>query len=101
MKVIRSSKYDEWFAQMRDPRAAARIRMRVRRLAGGNPGDAKGVGEGVSEMRIDYGPGYRVYFMRHGNDIVVLLVGGDKSTQRRDIELAKRIADEFRKGHGE
>ncbi len=66
--------------------------MRVRRLSLGNPGDAQPVGEGVSEMRIDYGPGYRVYFKPHGSTVVVLLVGGDKRTQRRDVEKAKALA---------
>ena len=100
MKVIRSSKYDEWIAQLRDPRAVSRIRMRVRRLADGNPGDAKSVGEGAMEMRIHYGPGYRVYFTRRGSELVILLVGGDKSTQSHDIELAKEIANKFKKGSG-
>lgn len=99
MRIVKTGKYDEWFAQLRDARAASRIRMRVSRLAGGNPGDAKSVGEGVMEMRIDYGPGYRVYFTRRGSELVVLLVGGDKSTQRHDIELAKEIAKEIEKGN--
>lgn len=70
--------------------------MRIDRLAGGNPGDVRPVGEGVSEMRISYGPGYRVYFIRRGAVLVVLLCGGDKSTQARDIEAAKTIAAQWK-----
>jgi putative addiction module killer protein len=66
------------------------------RLAFGNAGDVKPVGRGISELRIDYGPGYRVYFLRRGNEIVILLCGGDKSTQARDIATAKRLAEEWR-----
>ena len=77
---------------MRDVRARARVLVRVERLAAGNPGDVRPVGEGVSELRIDYGPGYRVYFKRQGGRIVVLLAGGDKRTQGRDIETALRLA---------
>ena len=71
---------------------AARVLVRVERLAAGNAGDVEPVGEGVSEMRIDYGPGYRVYFKRQGHTVVVLLAGGDKRTQKGDIELAVRLA---------
>ena len=77
---------------MRDVRARARVLVRVERLVAGNPGDARPVGEGVSELRIDYGPGYRVYFKKRGRTIVVLLAGGDKRTQSRDIETALRLA---------
>ena len=77
---------------MRDVRARARILVRVERLAAGNPGDVRPVGEGVSELRIDYGPGYRVYFKRQGRTVVVLLAGGDKRTQNRDIGTALRLA---------
>ena len=73
-------------------RARARILVRVERLAAGNPGDVRPVGEGVSELRIDYGPGYRVYFKRQGRTVVVLLAGGDKRTQNRDIGTALRLA---------
>ena len=81
-----------WFAKLRDRQARARILVRVRRLSLGNVGDAKPVGEGVSEMRIDYGPGYRVYFTRQAETNIVLLAGGDKRSRRRDIELAKELA---------
>lgn len=77
---------------LHDIRARARILVRIERLAAGNPGDVKAVGEGVSELRIDYGPGYRVYYRRHGRQVVILLAGGDKSTQARDIKMALRLA---------
>lgn len=98
MKIVESSVYAQWIAGLRDQRARAHVRTRVRRLASGNPGDAKSVGDGVSEMRIHYGPGYRVYYKPFGDIVVVLLTGGAKSTQRRDIELAKAIAGEYEKG---
>ena len=81
---------------MRDPKAKARIQMRIRRLGLGNPGDVQPIGSGLSEMRIDYGPGYRVYYMKSGSVLVVLLCGGDKRTQQTDIDKAKRIAAEWR-----
>jgi len=81
-----------WLEGLRDIRARARILARVARLATGHAGDVKPVGEGVSEMRIDYGPGYRVYFIKRGHSLVILLAGGDKSSQRRDIGTALRFA---------
>ena len=84
-----------WRKNLRDSRARARIASRIDRLSAGNPGDAKPVGEGVSELRVDYGPGYRVYFVRRGNQIVILLCGGDKSSQDGDIARAKSLAREF------
>lgn len=80
----------------RDLQALARIDVRLRRLSLGNPGDVRPVGEGVSELRIDYGPGYRVYFVRHGTAIILLLCGGDKRSQDRDIARAKRMALELK-----
>jgi len=77
---------------LRDARAKAAVARRIARLRDGNPGDAKSIGEGVSEMRIDYGPGYRVYFTRRGAVVVLLLCGGDKSTQAKDIAKAKELA---------
>lgn len=94
-EIIKSSTFDRWLSELRDVRAAARIQVRLDRMAVGNPGDVKPVGEGVSEMRIDYGPGYRVYFMRRGALVIVLLCGGDKSTQARDIAQAKAIAAQW------
>src|SRR6266545_1111133 len=84
-----------WLRTLRDQRAKARIVARIRRASFGNVGDVRSVGAGVSEMRIDHGPGYRVYFVRRGDTLIVLLCGGDKSTQDRDIEKAKAIAREL------
>ena len=84
--------YAKWLDGLRDARARARVLVRVERLAARNPGDVRPVGEGVSELRIDYGPGYRVYFKEQGRTIVVLLAGGDKRSQSRDIETALRLA---------
>jgi len=92
VEIRQTDVYARWFEKLRDRRARARILARVRRLSLGNPGDVAPVGEGVSEMRIDFGPGYRIYFTRHGKTIVVLLAGGDKRTQKRDIEKAKELA---------
>jgi putative addiction module killer protein len=84
--------YHEWFESLKDKRAKARIDVRIRRVSLGNFGDVSPVGKGVSELRIDYGPGYRVYFIQHGNTLVILLCGGDKSTQAKDIQQAHRLA---------
>lgn len=78
--------------QPRDLQARARVQVRIERLAAGNSGDVKAVGEGVSELRIDYGPGYRVYFTKRGREVVILLAGGDKTTQSADIKNALRLA---------
>ncbi len=87
--------YVRWFERLRDRRAQARILERVRRLSFGNPGDCEPVGEGVSELRINYGPGYRVYFLQRGNVLIVLLAGGDKRSQHRDIDIALQLARSF------
>ena len=93
MLVIRKTEtYARWLDGLRDIHARARVQVRVERLAAGNPGDVRPVGEGVSEMRIDYGPGYRVYYTQHGREMIVLLVGGDKQTQATDIKTALRLA---------
>jgi putative addiction module killer protein len=94
-EVRQTEIFATWMAKLRDARARARIASRIDRLTHGNPGDSKSVGEGVSEMRIDYGPGYRVYFARRGTALLLLLCGGDKSTQERDITMAKRLAAEW------
>lgn len=97
--VYKSDAYDTWFRQLRDRQAKAKIEVRIRRLSLGNPGDVKPVGDGVSEMRIDHGPGYRVYFIQQGAVVVVLLCGGDKSSQSRDITTAKAIAAQWKDQH--
>ena len=88
--------FQKWEGRLKDRLAKAAIASRIFRLANGLSGDVKPVGDGVSELRIHYGPGYRVYFQQRGNALVVLLCGGDKSTQSRDIETAKRLAIEWR-----
>lgn len=93
--VTTTDEFASWLAALRDDRAKARIAARVQRLAFGNPGDAKSVGGGIVEMRIDYGPGYRVYYMERGKALIVILCGGDKATQKRDIERARAIAAEL------
>jgi putative addiction module killer protein len=90
--IRQTDEYARWFDRLKDRQARFRILARIRRLSLGNPGDVESVGEGVSEMRIDCGPGYRVYFKQTGATLVVLLAGGDKSTQTRDIEKAKELA---------
>ena len=92
LEVRRTEVYARWLDGLRDVRARARVLVRVERLAAGNPGDVRPVGEGVSEMRIDYGQGYPVYFKRQGRTVVVLLAGGDKRSQSDDIDTAQRLA---------
>lgn len=99
VKVVRSSTFDQWLRGLKDRQAAARVQVRIDRLADGNPGDVKPVGSGVSELRISYGPGYRVYYIKKGEILVVLLCGGDKASQSKDIDTAQRIATEWRKGN--
>jgi putative addiction module killer protein len=95
IEVRQTEIYSEWFSRLRDRAAKARIDIRVRRLSLGNPGDVKPVGSGISELRIDYGPGYRIYFTQRGPAIVILLAGGDKSTQEKDIRAAQELADKI------
>jgi len=95
IEVRQTDEYAEWFKGLLDRQARARINTRIRRLSLGNPGDVKPVGEGVSELRIDYGPGYRVYFVQRGEMLVILLAGGDKRTQNRDIRTALELAREL------
>lgn len=94
--MIKSETFDRWLRKVKDRRAAARVQVRVERLAAGNPGDVKPVGSGVSELRIDYGPGYRVYYLQEGDKLILLLGGGDKSSQDNDIKEAQRIAQEWK-----
>lgn len=91
-EIRQTHHFAKWFQRLRDHQARARILARIRRLQLGNPGDVAPVGEGVSELRIQFGTGYRVYFVQRGAALVVLLAGGDKSTQSRDIERAKELA---------
>ncbi|MCC7100721.1 MAG: type II toxin-antitoxin system RelE/ParE family toxin [Rubrivivax sp.] len=95
IEIRQTAEYTEWFADLRERQAKARIDIRVRRLSLGNPGDVRPVGDGVSELRIDFGPGYRAYFIQQGAVVIVLLAGGDKSTQDRDIRAAKKLAREL------
>jgi len=92
IEIRKTDVYVQWLDGLRDINARARVLARVERLAAGNPGDVKPVGEGVSEMRIDYGPGYRVYYKKHGREVVILLAGGDKRSQASDIKTALRLA---------
>ena len=92
IEIRQTETYAEWFASLRDQKARARIDVRIRRLSLGNPGDVKPIGSGVSELRIDYGPGYRVYFLQRGPMLIILLAGGDKGTQDRDIKKALELA---------
>jgi putative addiction module killer protein len=92
MEIRKTEKFAKWLDKLHDIHARARILVRIERLATGNPGDVKAVGEGVSELRIDYGPGYRVYYKKQGQKVVILLAGGDKRTQAKDIKTALRLA---------
>jgi putative addiction module killer protein len=91
----KTEEFDDWLSALKDYKAVAKIAARVERLALGNPGDVKPVGEGISEMRIPYGPGYRVYYAQAGKEVVLLLCGGDKATQDKDIKRAREIAAEL------
>lgn len=92
MEIRKTEFFAKWLDGLRDIRARARVMARVQRLAAGNAGDAAPVGEGVSELRIHYGPGYRVYYTQQGRELVILLAGGDKCSQSRDIKTALRLA---------
>lgn len=92
LQIRKTDVYAAWIDGLHDLKGRARILVRIERLAAGNPGDVKPVGEGVSELRIDFGPGYRVYFTKRGRELVILLAGGDKSTQATDIKTALRLA---------
>lgn len=92
IEIRKTDLFANWLDNLRDIQAKARVLVRVERLASGNVGDVKPVGEGVSEMRINYGPGYRVYFVQRGSELIILLAGGDKSSQPRDIKTAIRLA---------
>ncbi|WP_369943556.1 type II toxin-antitoxin system RelE/ParE family toxin [Xanthomonas medicagonis] len=95
IELKQTETFRKWRTRLKDERARTAIALRLTRLAYGHAGDTEPVGQGISELRIHYGPGYRVYFQRRGNTIIVLLCGGDKSTQAKDIKTAKRLADEW------
>jgi putative addiction module killer protein len=95
IEVRQTIEFARWLRRLRDANAAVRIVGRIRRMEQGNPGDAKSVGHGIIEMRIDYGPGYRVYYMKRGSVLVILLCGGDKRTQTKDIKRAQTLAGEW------
>ncbi|WP_445396587.1 type II toxin-antitoxin system RelE/ParE family toxin [Zobellella sp. An-6] len=99
MKVIESSKFRQWLKKLKDDTGRARVVSRINRLAAGLAGDVAPVGQGVSELRIHYGPGYRVYYYQQGEVLVLLLCGGDKGSQRRDIDTAHQLLKEWREQH--
>ncbi len=92
---LQTEEFSSWISDLRDYTAKARILVRIQRLANGNPGDVAPVGKGISELRINYGPGYRVYYVQRGEELVILLCGGDKSSQSKDISRAKEVVDEL------
>lgn len=93
IEIRQTRSFERWFARLRDQEARTRILARIRRLSLGNTGDARPVGHGLSELRLDYGPGYRLYFVTHRPNLVILLAGGDKRTQDSDIKRAIKLAD--------
>ena len=97
VEVRQTETFARWFIGLKDRNGRARIQARIDRLKIGNPGDVKPVGEGVSEMRIDYGPGYRIYYLQHGVELVILLAGGDKDSQDKDIATARELARALRR----
>lgn len=96
VEVLTTDDFDRWLRKLKDRQARLRILERIDRLTHGNPGDVKPVGRGVSELRLTYGPGYRIYYLHEGDRLILLLCGGDKSTQQADIERAHHLADEWR-----
>ncbi len=96
MLIQKSNLYFDWFKSLRDQQAKSRILSRLDRVEAGNLGECESIGEGVSEMKIHYGPGYRIYFIQRGTELIVLLGGGDKSTQAKDIKNAIKLAKDYR-----
>lgn len=92
IEIRKTETFAKWLDEIQDIRARARILVRIERLSAGNPGDVKPVGEGVSELRVDYGSGYRVYYKKQGQKVIILLAGGDKHSQTKDIKTALRLA---------
>ena len=95
IEILATEDFDKWVRMLKDRAGRLRILERIDRLANGNPGDVKPVGQGISELRLTYGPGYRVYYLQDGDILILLLVGGDKSTQQKDISKAHELADEW------
>lgn len=95
IEILTTEDFDKWLRKLKDRAGRLRILERIDRLAHGNPGDVKPVGQGISELRLTYGPGYRVYYLQDGDNLILLLVGGDKSTQHHDISRAHELADEW------
>ena len=96
VRVVKTDEYAEWIDTLKDQAGRARILVRVERLIGGNPGQHRNLTDGVSELKIDFGPGYRVYYSQRGTRLLLLLVGGDKSSQSKDIQLAVKLATNFK-----
>lgn len=96
VEVLLTPGFERWLRRLRDKQATARINIRLRNASEGNFGDTQSLGDGISEMRIHYGPGYRLYFIRKGATVIVLLCGGDKNSQQRDIRRARQLAQEWR-----
>jgi putative addiction module killer protein len=94
-EVYKTDEFEKWFKDLRDTNARARISIRIDRIKLGNLGDTKGIGDGVMELRIDCGPGYRLYCTKRGSTIILLLIGGNKSTQAKDVEKAKKLNKEY------
>ena len=99
VEVRQTERFASWLEGLRDLKARARVQARIERLISGNPGDARPVGSGVSELRINYGPGYRVYYQQNGPTLIILLAGGDKSSQARDIEEALVLSRQIKENH--
>lgn len=96
IEILQSAEFSKWLKRLKDRRARARVQARLDNMREGNFGDVKPVGQGISETRIHYGPGYRLYFIQRGSVLVVMLAGGDKKTQQRDIKHAKELAEKWR-----
>lgn len=94
----KTSEFDNWFRRLKDRKAKARILLRLQRVEAGNLGDMASVGDGIDELRIHFGPGYRIYCKKHGERLILLLIGGDKSTQKKDIKKAKSIWNKYKNG---
>ena len=94
-EVVQTSEFETWLKRLKDVRGRARIIRRLDRLAQGNPGDVRPIGKGLSELRLDVGPGYRVYYLQDGDTLILLLCGGDKSTQQKDIDKAHELAGQW------